>query len=271
MRHSSLVVVGAVVLVGTAGAHLAAPSHHGPASPSPLYYSGFVTQGGQPVSAAAMNLDVLLFAAEAGGTALCDSVPGDVPVTAGHFTIRLADSCEAALAAAPRTWIEIRIDGTPVGTRVESGAVPFAFRATHAETATSVPALEARLALIENGAAFCGQTSASVGNLGGYGAMRAACQTACGTSTAWACTSQDFVKALQHGAMPPVPVDSAYWVVGADLTYVNSTTANDDCDGYTNGSGTGLGSAFRWTGSHWSPAQSTCSNARPLACCDWAP
>jgi hypothetical protein len=103
---------------------------------SPLYYSGTLIEGGQPVTGTrAITLNLWADGTTA-GTPLCQTVASTASVTGGRFRIALAGLCKAALNQNNSAWIEVVDGATSVG-RAKIGAVPYAVEADHAVAATS--------------------------------------------------------------------------------------------------------------------------------------
>jgi len=97
----------------------------------PLTYSGVLEEDGQLVDGD-RGIEVLIFSDEVVGTQLCATQPAEAtPVIKGHFSVTLHPTCADALRADSDAWVQVRVDGRPLG-RTKIGAVPYALEADHA-------------------------------------------------------------------------------------------------------------------------------------------
>lgn len=119
------------------GLHVAA---EGAPAVQPLFYAGTVTsKQGDPLDGT-HPVNVSLFGAVTGGSALCSTSTLQVPLTAGRFRVELpsgSQGCREAVVNNPDTWVELTVDGTTFP-RSKVGAVPYAIEADHSKSATSV-------------------------------------------------------------------------------------------------------------------------------------
>ena len=133
-RHlaaASLLVVGGFALGHYASRVRAA------GIPTPLTYSGVVSNPDGTPRGGAASLLVQLFDLESGGTAVCGSLPTKVTLVGGAFRVPLSNDCTTAVHARPDLWAEVAVDGQVVGRRRKLGTVPYALEADHAATATT--------------------------------------------------------------------------------------------------------------------------------------
>jgi hypothetical protein len=103
---------------------------------NPLYYSGTLTEAGQPVTGQ-RDITINLWPdATSNGTPLCQTVVTAAPIVDGRFRIALASPCKTVLNQNSGAWVEV-IDGTTSIGRSKIGAVPYAVEADHAMSATN--------------------------------------------------------------------------------------------------------------------------------------
>lgn len=119
------------------GMHVAA---EGAPTDKPLFYSGTVSskQGAPLEGTHAINIS--LFSAATGGSALCSTSTLQVPVAVGRFRVELpsgSKGCREVVANNPDTWVELTVDDTTFA-RTKVGAVPYAIEADHSRSATAV-------------------------------------------------------------------------------------------------------------------------------------
>src|SRR6185369_12095838 len=57
----------------------------------------------------------------------------DTALVSGRFKIKLPPECRAAVKGSPDVWVEVEVDGGPLG-RTKLGVVPYALEAGHATT-----------------------------------------------------------------------------------------------------------------------------------------
>jgi hypothetical protein len=112
---------------------------------APLTYSGILTDmNGAPITGQ-KNLLIQLFGQASGGTALCGSTAAMVTLVGGAFQVPLGDNCTAVVHSTPDLWVDVLVDGGPVG-RAKLGAVPYAVEADTAQNAVA-PAPNSTLAM----------------------------------------------------------------------------------------------------------------------------
>lgn len=107
-------------------------------------------------------------------------------------------------------------------------------------------------------ATYCGATASLPGNIGGYSAAKALCETACGSASAHFCDAAEVVRTNQLAITIPAPGWYASGIYG--LRGPNPVT---DCDGFTNSSASLIG---LWGAA--SPSYDYCNVSHPLLCCD---
>ena len=134
LRRTRVALAAAGLAVAVAVAATSAPA----AVPQTIAFQGYLTDdNGQPRNGT-VNLDVAVYAAAAGGTALWSESQAAVPVNSGVFAIALGSVTPLAAGVArtsPR-YLGIRVDGGPELPRTELRATPFALRAQAADTTT---------------------------------------------------------------------------------------------------------------------------------------
>jgi hypothetical protein len=104
------------------------------------------------------NIEVRFWDSATGGrSAICTTNGAEFPVTNGHFSVPLPNSCTEAVEGNPDLWIEVVVDGASLG-RTKARAVPYAVAAKHAVSADSAKVANApggnlatRLTALENG------------------------------------------------------------------------------------------------------------------------
>lgn len=107
---------------------------------------------------------------------------------------------------------------------------------------------------------YCGISTATDGNIGGYAAAKALCVTACGNSNAHMCTSHELGISRQLGIT--VPTDTWYSpFVSSDFS--GGALNNPECLGFASNSGTIYGGVY--TGVYGSAG--LCNVLRSIACC----
>jgi hypothetical protein len=105
----------------------------GPPTQTPLYFAGELEDDNQPVDGA-QNIAVRFWDAVSDGSSLCATTPPPTLVSHGHFRIALDAACAQAVRAQPNLWVEVLVDGIPLG-RSKVGAVPYALEAQRASDA----------------------------------------------------------------------------------------------------------------------------------------
>ena len=113
---------------------------------------------------------------------------------------------------------------------------------------------------------YCGATptaSPFSGNIGGYGTAKAQCETACSSSSAHMCTSEELVRSVAVG----ITVATGWYAAGlkdADQSGTN-TANNQDCRGWTSISSNDVGPL--WSGT--APNTNNCgTSTNVILCCD---
>ncbi|MGE5785212.1 MAG: C1q-like domain-containing protein [Myxococcales bacterium] len=109
-----------------------------------LTYSGTLSKAdGQPENGPHSILVYFWDTATGGVTPLCQTLPAatQTAVTNGRFTVALPDSCTQVIKANPDLYVEVTVDGSPVG-RTKLGAVPYAMEANHAVSADRASAAD---------------------------------------------------------------------------------------------------------------------------------
>ncbi len=106
---------------------------------------------------------------------------------------------------------------------------------------------------------YCGVTSASNGNAGGYAAIKSSCATTCGNTNAHMCTAHEMSLARQLG----VTVSEPSWF--SSYGYWLGTVAVNvyDCNSWSSSSNGQAGTINTSGGASWQ----TCDNSVPIACC----
>ncbi|GBF50460.1 hypothetical protein LPTSP4_19850 [Leptospira ryugenii] len=106
---------------------------------------------------------------------------------------------------------------------------------------------------------YCGVTSSTTGNAGGFTGLRSACATACGNTNAHVCTAHEMSLTRQQGisvAEPSWFSAYGYWLGTVSLNVY-------DCNGWTSASAAQGGTANESGGVTWK----TCDTSNPVACC----
>ncbi len=110
---------------------------------TPLFYAGVLEENGVLVEGE-RAVTLTAWSAEADGEPICTSTTEKLKVSAGHFRMAVSDACVAKLrdvGTSADVWIAVSFrdgSGTPhdIPGRSKVGAVPFALRASSADTAT---------------------------------------------------------------------------------------------------------------------------------------
>lgn len=118
----------------------------------------------------------------------------------------------------------------------------------------------------QSGGMYCGTTPAINGARGGYAAVKLACEAACSSSTAYACTSEAMVRSIQVVGVPAKAPAEAYLVSGVESE--QGGVGVQDCLGWTSNSGTQRAHTWRLDPPPHRPGSRDCSNNLPLLCCD---
>jgi hypothetical protein len=110
------------------------------------------------------------------------------------------------------------------------------------------------------GAVYCGVTASTNGQIGsGYAGAKGLCETACTTTSAHMCTTDEIVRTAQMGVAAPAGWYSAgLWSEGA------GAVVDNDCTAWTTSSSTVNG---YWWSSTYTTVQA-CNMTGPVLCCD---
>jgi hypothetical protein len=122
----------AFAAIGVARAAIPDPS-------TSLVYTGFLENNGAPVTAA-QNVDVVLHKTAtdtSASDALCTTSKTQLAFDNGRFAVALDASCAPQVRSNANIFVEVKVNGAPVGARTPIGAVPFAVEAEHADSADS--------------------------------------------------------------------------------------------------------------------------------------
>jgi hypothetical protein len=112
------------------------------------------------------------------------------------------------------------------------------------------------------GAVYCGVTASTTGQIaGGYAGVKALCETACTSTSAHMCTSEEIIRTAQLGVAAP-----AGWYSGGQWSLYNGSTGivDNDCTSWT--SAGSLVNGYWWTSTY--ATVSGCSISGPALCCD---
>jgi hypothetical protein len=230
----------------------------------PLIYSGVLLDGGAPVADGPHDIGLSVFADETGGTALCTMAPSSRATTAGHFSLPVsAAECGDAIQHEEELYVELSVDGTSFP-RSRVGAVPYAISAERLVLRSDTGAITTGL--------YCGATMpvsgrirAAAGTPIGYAGARDRCATACGSSTAHMCTSDELLRTLALGRDD---FGRGWVATGA----YDTSRADVDCWGFTEntvGVSGVLGASTMFTGRESGGFQSvSCDMLFPVLCCD---
>lgn len=111
---------------------------------------------------------------------------------------------------------------------------------------------------------YCGSSTATTGNIGGYPAAKALCETACGNANAHMCTAHEIGISAQLG----ISMAAGAWYSSNTLhSFVEgaSSRATFDCDGWNNNSASLWGPEI--LNSAGRPDANLCNESHPVACC----
>jgi hypothetical protein len=135
MKRSFKLASCAGILIALCGAFVTGRSWaDGIPATGALAYSGQLDDSNGDPLTGSYNLELKLWSAARGGSALCSSSSQSVMLERGRFTLALPDACTDAVRINANTWIEILVDGSSLG-RTKAGAVPYAVEASHATAA----------------------------------------------------------------------------------------------------------------------------------------
>src|SRR3954468_11414091 len=93
--------------------------------PGALAYAGVLLDStGAPLSGTSHTIEIKLWSAPSGGSALCDTgtPTAATPLDGGRFSIALPDACSTAIGANSNAYVEVVLDGSSLG-RSKLGAV----------------------------------------------------------------------------------------------------------------------------------------------------
>jgi hypothetical protein len=124
-----------VLAVGLVGGYALRMAHaDGIPDANVFTYAGVVENSeGVPLTGA-HDLEVALYAAATGGTALCTGVVKGQNVVNGQFEVAMPGNCVSAVQANKNAHVEVKVDGK-VLPRSKVGAVPYAMEAGRAQEA----------------------------------------------------------------------------------------------------------------------------------------
>jgi hypothetical protein len=128
---------GLIILGGIAGVSVKALAEGIP-SPTPLYYSGTLTENSSAVTGS-RTLTINLWpnaAPTLGERTVCSPTTATTTLVSGRFRMALDASCKGAINQNSNVWVEVQ-DGTTSLGRSPVGAVPYAVEADHAVNATN--------------------------------------------------------------------------------------------------------------------------------------
>jgi hypothetical protein len=136
MNKRPVVMAVGLTVAGVAAGFGVRALADGVPSPSPLYYSGTLTENGALVNDSTHTIAINVYASQSANSTICQTIATSVPITNGRFRIQLDSACKSAINANPNAWVEV-LDGTLNLGRTAIGAVPYAVEADHAMSATN--------------------------------------------------------------------------------------------------------------------------------------
>lgn len=101
----AVVLLSILVLIGVATA--------GGVPQNPLVYSGYLEEGGKPVSGS-KQVGVAIYDKPNKGTSLCSSNPAPVTFVKGRFKVALPSSCIVVIRSKTELWMELAVGGKPL-------------------------------------------------------------------------------------------------------------------------------------------------------------
>lgn len=135
MRAAVALLTLAMVAIGSRVSWVRAD---GIPTPTPLTYSGTLTEGGVPVNDTRF-IELALWDHESdtdpSHRTRCAVPSTSVRVEQGRFQVVLPEACSAVIHDTRNLWVDIRVNGAPLG-RTKIGAVPFAVEAERAADLT---------------------------------------------------------------------------------------------------------------------------------------
>jgi hypothetical protein len=136
MPSPTLKRIATYVAIGALGAGAALFAVHARAAGVPdadgMTYSGYLEDGdGAPLSGD-HSVSVTFFESKTATKVLCTATNADDPsLQSGRFQLALPAECTDTVKASPDVWVEVMVDGGPLG-RTKLGVVPYALEAGHA-------------------------------------------------------------------------------------------------------------------------------------------
>lgn len=144
----NVAMVCAVVAVALGGGYwIGRARADGIPTMTPMFYGGYLEDGGRPVDGM-RDVTLRLWDSAMGGTLACAETTASTMVQAGRWRIAVDPACVMAVQRTSELWTEVIVNGTSFG-RSKIGAVPFAVEAGRAAAAsgglaTRIAAVEAR-------------------------------------------------------------------------------------------------------------------------------
>jgi hypothetical protein len=146
MNHKRMVAIGllvavmALAAVGLGAGYVWATSQATASVPSVMSYQGYLSDAtGQPISGT-VGLNFRIYDADTGGTLLWEETHSTVLLSAGYFAVALGSSgsplTPGLFSGQPR-YLQVTVDSNEPLPRQRLGAVPYAFAAAQALTATT--------------------------------------------------------------------------------------------------------------------------------------
>jgi hypothetical protein len=174
--------------------------------------------------------------------------------------------------ARPRTVALVVFGLALVAPVIARATLPFTFANGTVADATQVNANFSAATVVTVGSVhysvgatkYCGQTPTHDGNLGGYSGAKHLCETACSSTTAHMCTSEELTRTSQLGVTIAIGVLGGWYATGINENYSGNPV--NDCVGWTS-------NAIGNNGPSWAPGlpqNNNCgaTNAVPVLCCD---
>jgi hypothetical protein len=135
MKRRRIAAAAGLTALGALGGFAVKALADGIPSPTPLSYSGTLTENGQLVNGTrAITINVWPDATTT-GTPLCQTVASTANVVSGRFRVPLVSNCKSVINQNNNAYVEV-IDGATSLGRALVGAVPYAVEADHAVAAT---------------------------------------------------------------------------------------------------------------------------------------
>jgi len=124
----------AALSVATVGLTLLAVRAHAAGVPDVdgMTYTGYLENADGTPLTGDHSVTVGFWQSEKATKVLCQANnSGDTTLVSGRFQIKLPAECTDAVKASPDVWVEVEVDGGPLG-RTKLGVVPYALEASHA-------------------------------------------------------------------------------------------------------------------------------------------